>query len=763
MMSMDIRADWISLPRDVFGAYAKRNFKVDKIAHDERIVLRIVGLGYYRAYLNGQALTTELYSQPLSDYCPRDLSKTLHFRENVSRHTIYYNEFDITDDIHLGGQENTLFCELGCGWFKNNDRNCEGDFSFSEHLMMAFEIVVGDRIVCKSDEETLWHENGVVREGLYTGMTYDFRREPTAEMLQSDMPQFWHRADVVPKPKSAFKKSNCKGDRVLRYITPKLIIRNDDYTVYDCGVNTVGFFTFRSARPQDEISVEYAELCGKTDIVGIYETIENFKETQIDTYLHVPEDAVCRPRFTWYGFRYVKVRGDITDAQVAVIGMELEELTAFNSTNSVLNWYDRASKHSIASNFHMSIPTDCPHREKFPYTGDGQLVSNTAMFNFHIREEYEKWLWDMEDAQLQSGMIPNTVPYFGGGGGPGGWGSACIIIPWNLYEAYGDKSVLAAHLPMMERYIEAMLSLSKNGIVQRYDEDYPFLGDWCYPDSNGLPEEFVNTYFIVKGLEIIERIYKVLGKSKNVRFREARILTLRAIQDKWFDNKTGSFLRGAHAADAYALDMGLGDSRTKKNLIAKYKKMKCFDTGIFGTQILISVLEEMGEYQVIYSLLSSRKYPSFGYWKNQGATSLWENWSGCFSDMPWVISSRNHAMYGAAQKYLYTALAGIDKSAKGLVVVPRRIRGLRKVVAQVQDINGTEVKMTIRNGLTKTRVIIESNGRYTLILNGEARLHQGGTEVTIRGTKGWINTEKSKGGVIDECCSANTAKAAQTK
>lgn len=762
---MTIRAKWLRLPEDVYGAYTQSRFSLPTVLPGERVSLRIVGLGYYRVYLNGYALSQELYSQPFSDYCPRDLRNTLHFTENVRHHTIYYNEYDITLLVTPpGGQrnDNLLFCELGCGWFKNNDRTCEGDFSFSKHLMLAFEISVGDRVVFCSDERTLWRENGIVYEGLYSGMVFDFKREPMPwGQLVNDL-RSWYAPEITEAPESVLKKNLCRGDRILRRMTPKPIIRTKEYTVYDCGVNTVGYLAFRAAKEQGEISVEYAELCGKNDIIGIYETIVGFKQSQIDRYRNVPLGGECAPRFTWYGFRYVKVRGDITDPEVVMIGTQLTEKTSFSSSDPVLNWYEAAARNSMKTNLHMSVPTDCPHREKYPYTGDGRLVAGAMMLNYGVREEYEKWLWDMEDAQTSAGMIPNTVPYEGGGGGPGAWGSACVLLPWKLYNAYGETSVLSDHVTMMERYLDAMIAMTKSGVVTREGGGRPFLGDWSYPDGNTLPCEFVNTYYLVKAIQTYEKICTALGRQMPGKYRDTVSRVTATLTKEWFDPATGSYLQGKHGADAFALDIGLGDDRTKRNLIEKYTKQKCFDTGVFGTEILISVLEELGAFHVIYRLLSTSKYPSFGYWRRQGATSLWEDWSGCFATAPGETSSRNHAMFAAVQPYLFSALGGVRKDASGVTVTPRRVPGLRRITAQVYDHDGHLVTVTTENFRFSSRVFVRADGPYKLVVDGKEVLCKGNTTIKIGHQVTRANHVKLAGGAYSEICGSDlpdTAKA----
>lgn len=80
--------------------------------------------------------------------------------------------------------------------------------------------------------------------------------------------------------------------------------------------------------------------------------------------------------------------------------------------------------------------------------------------------------------------------------------------------------------------------------------------------------------------------------------------------------------------DAFALAIGLGNSATKENLLKQYREVKIFNTGIFGTDILTGYLSEQGEVQLLFDLLSSQEYPSFGYMQKCGATTLLETWDG---------------------------------------------------------------------------------------------------------------------------------------
>ena len=137
--------------------------------------------------------------------------------------------------------------------------------------------------------------------------------------------------------------------------------------------------------------------------------------------------------------------------------------------------------------------------------------------------------------------------------------------------------------------------------------------------------------------------------------------------------KDGSFCGGVQGADAFALDCGLGDGRTLENLINKYRSLDEFDTGIFGTPILLRTLFEHGCEDLAFDLLTNRKDGSFDAMRRADATTLWENWNG--------EASHNHPMFGASTVFLFRYLLGIRQAdgASGMrsfVIAPLFPKGL---------------------------------------------------------------------------------------
>jgi len=289
---------------------------------------------------------------------------------------------------------------------------------------------------------------------------------------------------------------------------------------------------------------------------------------------------------------------------------------------------------------------------------------------------YRKWIRDIFDSQDKiSGHINHTAPFAGGGGGPGGWGCAAILVPYYYYRQYGDITPLQENYENMKRWINYLLTKRENGLISREEDGGWCLGDWSTLDKTEIPEPFVNTCYFVKSLEHMEYIAAAVGRETDIPFfHKIREQAQHAIINTYFNTETGSFANEIQGADAYALYIGLGDSRTITNLTKKYDALGHFDTGFLCTDILIDVLFSHNAADLAFSLLNSRKLGSFGYMMEHGATTIWEYWRG--------VASHNHPMMGACSRQLFTAILGIKQTDdsvayRNLMIAPCTPSGLK--------------------------------------------------------------------------------------
>lgn len=352
-----------------------------------------------------------------------------------------------------------------------------------------------------------------------------------------------------------------------------------------------------------------------------------------------------------------------------VIHTDVAVTSSFSCSDPVLNWLYEAYIRTQLDNYHGCIPSDCPHRERLGYTGDGQLTAETAMLLLDAKELYRKWYQDILDSQgAETGHIPHTAPFLGGGGGPGGWGCAVYQVPLAWAKIYGDDSLLVQDYDAILRWFDYMDAHSEKGLVVREEEGGWCLGDWCFPTSEEkeqLPEAFINTFYYLHGLQEMMQISEKMNNKLPIRFAEREKNVKNAFLDAYFDPETGDFCEGRAAGNAYGLALGLGDERTKKHLVEKYEALGRFDTGIFGTSMLLEQLFSIGAGDLAVRLLTNdSEAASFAHMKRNGATTLWERWDG--------RESHNHPMFGACVRLLFTQILGIrmTPSAQPPVVNP---------------------------------------------------------------------------------------------
>ena len=303
---------------------------------------------------------------------------------------------------------------------------------------------------------------------------------------------------------------------------------------------------------------------------------------------------------------------------------------------------------------HGAIASDCPHRERSAYTGDGQIACVTVMHNFDAAAFYNKWIRDIRGSQSISGYVPNGAPWQPGCGGGVAWGAAMEIMPWEFYVHYGDRRVLEQNFDAMRRHVRWMTTWvdDNTGLMLSHDvQRWKNLGDWLPPRE--LPRaELVHTYFLWQCADITVRTAHSLGEDAS-EFILIRDAAAKAFHDNLYDPATGSY--GKYGSNVLALKIGVPADRKAKVVKALRDNIAevndHLDTGIVATRFLFEVLCDNGLKDLAYKIINQRDFPSFGWWIEQGATVTWENWDG--------RDSRNHPMFGGGIGWFYRDLAGL--------------------------------------------------------------------------------------------------------
>lgn len=696
----------------------------------QRVELNVLGLGFFKCYINGACINPDTFLPLSSDYeasCdPVD--------EVLSAHRVYVPQFDITPFVHEG--DNVIALHFGGGWYTHRVRV----FGLPKAIY---------RITAETDSgavEFVSDANCRIAAGLVDD--YEFVKSET-QNYSTFTPCFdadhddsaWDHAAETEVLDTEYCATDCPADALIEELPVEKVGQRENGVIYDCGQNTTGYPVLEIDAPAGEtVTVVFSEELLPDGGIDL-----RHSHGQKYTVISDGKKRTVQPEFTWYGFRYFEVTGAAEPKCVKVIYADIPASSSFDSDNETLNWIYRTFLHTMLCNMHTGHPSDCPHIERRGYTGDGQLTCHAVLSTLDAKTFYEKWLQDIADSQdVLSGHIQYTAPYIRSGGGPGGWGSAIVEVPWQMYRHFGDAGYLEEYYGNMRRYIDYLEAHSEFGLVTSDKEGEWCLGDWCgpnilYPDkviiSHNqqvfLPAPMVNTYFMVRSLKKMCTIAKLIGREADVLEYEEKIAgRKKAIRAAYYNTFDHNFIMNIQGANAFAVDLGIGGEDTYKNMVEYYKKAGCYDTGIFATDILTRVLFENGDAELAVELLTNNGEQGFEHWRRNGATTFHEYWDSNRS------RSHNHPMFGAPVAYLFEYLLGIRQTEDSagyasLVIEPKavskfgRMSGSMQIPAGTVAVNyektadGAAFTVTIPEG---TEAVFRYNGEEFALHAGENRI-----------------------------------------
>ena len=406
----------------------------------------------------------------------------------------------------------------------------------------------------------------------------------------------------------------------------------------------------------------------------------------------------------------------------------------FETSNPLFNRIVEIWERSQLDNMHCCIASDCPHRERLAYTGDGETVCEMVMLNFDAAAFYQKWIRDMRDTQnKETGYEPNSAPWAPHCGGGVGFGAAMSLMPWWFYVQYGDMRMLSgSYLNMKEEVRWLMTWLTLDGTMEQKMRDYHRgteeywlnLGEWSQPGE--LPKnELVHTFFLWKCCDFCARAGRVLGQ-------EAEAAHYQGLADKvaenfhrrFYDPQKKSY--GIAGSNVFALQIGVPEAY-KKDVVETLRKEIMEEnkghlhTGIFGTKYLFETLSDVGLTEVALTILNQRDFPSYGWWIEQGATTTWEQWN--------CENSHNHPMFGCGLTWFCRRLAGIcaDEKQPGYrhVIVRPYPTDLEKVHYALQTPYGKVVShITHKEGHSHIELTIPVGSTASLYLPGSTEVKE---------------------------------------
>jgi alpha-L-rhamnosidase len=685
--------------------------------------VHICGLGYYELYMNGRKVGDHVLDPVVTHYDRR----------------ARYIAYDVSEYLVPG--RNVFGVVLGNGWY-----NCHtpevwhfDKASWRDYPKLLLELETGGKALLCSDESWRVTDGPIVFDGLRNGETYDARLELDGWLSPDYDDSAWKMAANVSPPGGVLRLQSmppCKVTQTLP-VTKQWEIP-DGSIVFDIGRNITGWARITvSGKRGTELIIRYAENLkdgGDIDQTRIAPFIKG-GDCQTDRYILKGDDGseVWEPRFTYHGFRYLRISGVSADVKIEkvegrVVNTAFEQIGGFSCSDETLNRLQECTCWSYVGNF-TGIPTDCPHREKNGWTGDAQLAAETGLFNFAAGTSYNQWMDSFADVQRPSGQLPGIVPSsgwgFNWGSGPA-WDSAFLLIPWYVYLYSGDSSSIRTHYDSMKKYVDYCTGMATDHIVSFG------LGDWCHVDQNRItPVALTSTAYYYVDCILLSKFAAIKGRISDQRKYAGLAEKIRAAFNRCFYKGDGIYTNGEQAALGCAIYQGLVEDSEKDKVVAKLadivKANGCKpDFGILGAKYVPRALSDNGHVELAYKLITQPEFPGWAHWLKQGATTLWESWSG--------ESSRNHIMFGDISAWMYQYLAGIlpdpdHPGFKHVTIKPQPVPDLKwvhseyvlpagKIVSKWEQMEG-EFNLTVEIPPNTTGTIIMPNSERCEVKAGE--------------------------------------------
>ncbi|MCR5150180.1 MAG: family 78 glycoside hydrolase catalytic domain [Clostridiales bacterium] len=704
-------AKWIDCPGGEESPIFRKSFSADK---GEKALITICGLGFFEMKINGKKVSDDLLVPNASNYIERDMSNWSYPLYDKMSFRIYAVKYEITDFLLQG--ENVLTVMLGGGYFHQTKYRGEGDVSYGSPMLCFIISKESGEVI--SDSSTLCFPGYFERCNLYYGEYQNHLKKPVGFETAGYTGCDFSPSREVQTPESKFFYQTGPADKIAGVITDiRLIKEYDGKKLYDIGRNISGRVVVECAKRGEKLTVRHCEQIEGDHWWGIHFDDEKY----IDEFICDGKQTEYTCVFGWQGFRYVEIEGDGVPVRAEIIHSDCPVTSSFTSDNEMLVWLYDTYIHTQLCNMHAGIPSDCPHRERLGYTGDGQLCCEAGMLMLGSKSFYKKWLYDIADCQDRfNGHVQHTAPLMGGGGGPCGWGGAIVEVPYKYYKIFGDRELCEEFFPKMLRFFDYIQSRCENGLVCREEEGGWCLGDWLPPQPIQVPETFVNTCLYIKYMKIVKEIAKLINREEQVKYLDERIaVSSKMLNAAYYSEQQRAFCGDVNGASAIALAAGLGNEKVRNKVIEKYGKTGQFDTGIIATLELIEYLFNTGENELAVRLLTNRGEASFYNMKKHGATTLWENWNG--------DSSQNHPMFGAVSKTLFTHILGIGQAKEScgfekIVISPHLCESVARASGYV-TIENMKIGVSYEKTGNKIHFAVDVPGdRQTEFVLGETRL-----------------------------------------
>lgn len=679
--------------------YFRKEIRIDK--EIRRAFLYATALGVYELYLNGERVGGDYLAPGWTDYNKR----------------VQYQTYDVTTYLCKGRA--AIGAIAGTGWYAGHvgmfGQEIYGD---NPYLLVELHIEYEDGTGCKVITDESWKTSAgpILYSDFLKGESFDARLEPAGWNRPGYDDSGWEAPVLLDRYEGLLVAQVDPPIQVMKELLPVSMTKTARGTyLFDMGQNIVGWVRLQVEESQEgqEISVQCAEML---NIDGTLYLDNLRKAIQCETYiLRGGGRERLEPHFTFHGFRYVEVTGLRESATLqTVIGRVVHSATpptgTLETSDVMVNKLFENITWGQRGNF-LSVPTDCPQRdERLGWLGDAQIFARTACYNMDVAQFFTKYMTDIMDAQQPSGAFPDIAPDSGWNEfkrnsqslnwqAPenGGWGDAGVIIPWTVYEFYGDKRILEQCYPAMVKWVD-YLKENSPGLIRPGHSNY---GDWLSIHED-TPKDVLDTAYFAYSTDLLSKSAKALGKEKDELAYRRLFTQIKQAFTKAFVGSDGRIKGDTQSVYVLALKMNLLPDKYRRHAIRHLtdniaRNGGHLTTGFLGVGYLLPALTEAGRLDIAYRLLNQTTFPSWLYSVRHGATTIWERWDGWTEEKGFQdpgMNSFNHYSLGSVGEWMFQYILGIrpDEEYPGfkhVVIRPQPGGGLSYARGQFHSVHGT--------------------------------------------------------------------------
>ncbi|MFC1518592.1 family 78 glycoside hydrolase catalytic domain [Pseudomonadota bacterium] len=645
-------------------------------------ILYSTAAGYYEIFVNGQKVDDRLMDPGQTDYDQR----------------ILYNADDVLTLVEKG--QNTLAVHLGSGWYneeiafsKPDSDLSYGKPKFIAQLKLTYDD--GSTELITTNDQWLSHPSPVLKEGLFSGEYFDASKELSYWNTNTDASNLskWNKVKVLSEwPTKSLEPQLLPPIRAVTELTPTKIFNPEPHVwVFDFGQNFTGIPTLNltslGLEPGQTAYLRYAEWVDNEGNINQKSGGAAPLLKQVDAYKAGANNASSwTPTFTWHGFRYIEIRGlnskpSLDAISAHLVRSDVKRVGYFSSSDELINRIHDLALWSYEANL-ISVPMDCPIRERAGWTGDAHAALITGNYNFNMDNFWKKYLGDFKTSQH---IAPAIVPGRRSHGGNFDWASAEVIIAWEHYRHHGDVQLLEQQYHSLVEYMEAATAKLEDSLLRIGYGDWcdpvrepgmPRVGGRCTPQQT--PAVQTSSAFFAHTAELMASIAATLGKVDDESYyRKLHQKISKQFNKEFFNRHTNSY--GSQTADAIALSFNMVPQTLRPAVAAAINKdvldnwQGHASVGALGQTYLYKALSDFGYGETAFNIFKAEGYPGYSYLLDTlNATTLWES-KGVYNpkaDPTGKIGpgkSLNHPFHSGYDGWFYEGLGGIKplKNAVG--------------------------------------------------------------------------------------------------